>query len=154
MCRTHSIRSWAASLLFAILVACANSTTSAGAGGGGGVPTLDITAPADGAQVSVPFTVTFSSSEQLGASDTGADHVHLCIDDTECSTGYDVVEAETFDVTSLADGEHTLTALLRHADHSDAGASPVTISIVVSGGTGGAVTTPTESERPGYGGYG
>ena len=70
---------------FALSVVAAACTNTATAGGGG--DTLSVTAPADGAKVSEPFTVNLSSNQALGDPSTGDDHVHLCFDGASCDSG-------------------------------------------------------------------
>jgi hypothetical protein len=106
-----------------------------GAGGGGDGPAVEITAPEDGAEVGATFTVEFSSSEDLGPIDTGAHHVHLWFDGDESK--YEVVEAASFEVSGLSPGEHEVTASLRNADHTAAGAEDtITVTLAPGAGTG------------------
>jgi hypothetical protein len=105
-----------------------SSNTDAGAGGG---DALSISAPEDGAEVSLPFTLEMSSADPLGAPETGDHHVHVFFDGDD--SAYEVVTSDTFEVTDLSPGEHTLTASLRNADHSPAG-TDVTIDLTVAGG--------------------
>jgi hypothetical protein len=102
-----------------------------GAGGGGG---FGIAAPEDGAEVSSTFSLEISSDEELGAPDTGLHHVHVWYDGN--ANDYTVVESSTFEVNGLESGEHTITASLRNADHSEAGAEDE-ITVTVGGGAGG-----------------
>ena len=108
-------------------------TTDAGAQGGG--EALSISAPENGAEVSLPFTLELDSADPLGAPETGNHHVHVFFDGNDSE--YEVVSSDTFEVTDLPDGEHTLTASLRNADHSPAG-SEVTIDLTVAGGGSGS----------------
>lgn len=108
-----------------------DTTSDAGAGGG---DVLTIAAPEDGAEVSLPFTLEMESSDPLGAPETGDHHVHVFYDGDDSE--YEVVTTDTFEVTNLPPGDHTLTASLRNADHSPAG-TDVTIELTVAGGTGG-----------------
>jgi hypothetical protein len=110
-----------------------NSSGDGAAGSGGGEPTLDITAPEDGAKVGGTFTLEFSSSEELGPTDTGAHHVHVWFDADE--SNYEVVESSSFEASGLSSGEHEVTASLRNADHSPAGAEE-TITVTVGAGAG------------------
>jgi hypothetical protein len=111
------------------------SSGNAAAGSGGDEPTIEITAPEDGAKVGGTFTLEFSSSEELGPTDTGARHVHVWFDADE--SNYEVVESSSFEVSGLSSGEHEVTASLRNADHSPAGAEEtVTVTVGGGGGTG------------------
>jgi hypothetical protein len=111
-----------------------SSNTDAGAGAGGG-DALSISAPEDGAEVSLPFTLEMESADALGAPETGEHHVHVFFDGDD--SAYEVVTSDTFEVTDLSPGEHTLTASLRNADHSPAG-TDVTIELTVAGGGDGS----------------
>lgn len=93
---------------------------------------LTIAAPDDGAEISLPFTVEFDSSEDLGPTDDGVHHVHIFWDGEDSE--YTVVEADSVEVTEAPEGEHTLNASLRNADHSPAG---VETEITVTVGEGG-----------------
>jgi len=104
------------------------ATTATGEGG----MTLSITAPDDGGEVSLPFTVEFDSSEELGPTDDGVHHVHIYWDGDDSE--YTVVEADNIEVTEAPEGEHTLNASLRNADHSPAG---VETEITLTVGSGG-----------------
>jgi hypothetical protein len=126
-----------AALLASLGAACGSSEeggpsgTDAGAAGGGDA--LSISAPEDGAEVSLPFTLEMSSADPLGAPETGDHHVHVFFDGDD--SAYEVVTTDTFEITDLSPGEHTLTASLRNADHSPAG-TDVTIDLTVAGGSG------------------
>ena len=132
--------------------ACAGS---AGAGGGDGPLSLRITSPADGAKISQPLTVSFDSSEPIGDPSTGLHHVHLCFDGESCDTEYTLVFADTFEVSGLAAGSHTIEASLRNADHSSAGAED-RISVTVTNGASGSTPTvaPGAGDTGGSGRYG
>lgn len=111
-----------------------NSSDSGGGGGGGG-PTVEISSPADGDTVDGGFDVTFSSSEDLGPTDTGKHHIHLYEDGGD---DYEVVESDSFTVDDLDEGDHTLKAVLANADHSETDASDeVTVTVGEGGGGGG-----------------
>ena len=107
--------------------------TDAGAAGGGDA--LSISAPEDGAEVSLPFTLEMDSADPLGAPETGDHHVHVFFDGDD--SAYEVVTSDTFEITDLSPGDHTLTASLRNADHSPAG-TDVTIEVTVAGGSDGS----------------
>lgn len=122
-----------------LLVSCGGGESTGTASGGGGddagAMTLTIDSPADGDEVSAPFTLEFSSSEEIGPTDTGAFHIHVYYDGNE--EEYEVVEATTFEVTDLPAGEHEIYASLRNADHSDAGVEAEAAVMVADGGGGG-----------------
>ena len=82
-------------------------------------PTFSIASPSNGAKVKVPFTVTVSSSEPLGPTNSGKDHWHLYFDGKE--TQYEVITSTSTRVTSLSPGKHKIEASLQHADHSPVG---------------------------------
>ena len=94
--------------------------------------TLSITAPSDGAQVSVPFTVEVDSSEEIGATDTGLHHVHVYWDGDE--SAFTLVETDSVEITDAPEGQHTLTASLHNPDHTPAG---VEVDITLTVGDGG-----------------
>jgi hypothetical protein len=111
-----------------------NSGGDSGSGaavGGDGGKDLAISAPEDGGEVSLPFTLDLAAGVPLGAPETGNDHVHVFYDGDDSE--YEVVTTDSFQVTDLSPGEHTITASLRNADHSPAG-TDVTIHVTVTGG--------------------
>jgi hypothetical protein len=118
----------AAVLATLLLVACGGGEEAGSSGGSGA--SFSIASPSEGADVSVPFTLEISSSEELGPTDTGAHHVHVFFDGDD--SNYEVVESDRFEVTELSPGEHKITASLRNADHSGAGAE-AEITVVVTG---------------------
>jgi hypothetical protein len=134
MSRLRGSRLAAGAALTVLLAAgCGGGNGGGGdAGGGGGDMTLEITSPADGDTVDVPFTVELDSSEELGPTDSGAHHVHVYFDDND--EDYLVVEGDSVEVTDLPEGEHEVYASLRNADHSPAG---VETEISVTVGSGG-----------------
>jgi len=144
------LRVWLiAAVAFALLAAACGDAASAG----GGSATLDITTPADGAEVGSPFTVEVSSNVSLGEPSTGEHHVHLCFDGADCDQEYSLVYGNTFEVDDLAPGEHTIEASLRNADHSDAGVTD-TITVTVgegAGNDGGSSPSPNEGTTGAYG---
>jgi hypothetical protein len=118
--------------LVALLAAACGGGEEAGSSGGGD-GSIAIASPSDGAEVSVPFTLEFSSGVKLGATDTGAHHVHVFFDGDD--SNYEVVESDRFEVAGLSSGEHTITASLRNADHSAAGAeAEITVDVAEGGG--------------------
>ena len=116
-----------------LLAACGESGGDAAAGEDG--TTLEIVSPEAGAEIDLPFTVELESSEELGPPEEGVHHVHVYFDGNDSE--YEIVEAETWDVTTIEApaGEHTLHASLRNADHSAAGAE-TKIMVEVGGGSG------------------
>jgi hypothetical protein len=118
-------------LVGVVSAACGGGGETGSSGGGDG--SFAITSPSDGAEVSIPFTLEFSSDEELGPTDTGALHVHVFYDGDD--SDYEVVESDTFEVTGLSSGEHTVAASLRNADHSAAGAEDeITVEVTEGGG--------------------
>ena len=128
-----------------LAVAACGSNGYSGSSSGGSTPTLKITLPAAGASVTMPFTLTFTSSEPIGPTGSGKDHVHLVVDG---HTGnYQVVTSTRTQVKSLSPGKHSIRLTLQHADHSSAGAK-AQITVIVTGGSGG---TPSSAPTGGYG---
>jgi hypothetical protein len=118
-----------------LLAACGGDDGASTASGGDGM-TLSITSPGDGDDVSLPFTVELDSSEELGPTEDGVHHVHLYWDGDDSE--YTIVEADSAELTEAPDGEHTLTASLRNADHSPAGVeTEITLNVGAGGGTDG-----------------
>ena len=129
--------SLAAVVPFALAIAACgdddDAATGSGDEGGNGDGTVEIASPSDGDEVDSGFELEFSSSEELGPTDTGEKHVHLYYDGSD---EYEVVESTTFTVDDLDEGEHTITAALANADHSETGAQDE-ITVTVGGGGGG-----------------
>ena len=135
MARLRLFAAVAALALVALACGEEGSSDNGAVAAEGGGPSVEITAPQDGAEVGATFTLEFSSSEDLGPIDTGAHHVHVWIDGDE--SNYDVVEATSFEVSALSPGEHEITASLRNADHSAAGAEDtITVTLAPGAGTG------------------
>ncbi len=133
--------------LVLLATACGKKSNS-----GSGSLTVSISSPTDGASVSEPFTLKVDSSVPLGEPSTGDHHVHLCIDGASCDQTYKLVYANSFEVTGLSAGKHTLEVSLRNADHSAAGPTD-TVTITVSGGaTGSPTASPTGGGGYSYGG--
>lgn len=136
-----------AGLLLVLAVAACGIGAQAGAGNAGGA-TIGVAAPADGAQVSVPFGVQLESSVPLGEPETGNHHAHLYFDTDTDSGDYDILYGTSWQVTrSLAPGTHTITVALANPDHSLAGPTQ-SITITVGGGPGGGsdpAPTPSAS---------
>jgi hypothetical protein len=144
----------AALLALGLLAAACGSGASAASGGGSSDLWVKITAPANHAKVSEPFTVKLASSVPIGDPSTGEHHVHLCFDGQSCDSQYQLAYTNTAQVTGLSPGMHTIEASLRNADHSDAGPSAtiqVTVTGAGAGATGGATPSPSASSSGGYG---
>jgi hypothetical protein len=144
------------SRLFALVIgallltatACGSASSSGSSSGSGG-PTLKIVSPANDASVSEPFKLTFTSSEPIGPTDSGKDHVHLYVDGN--TTSYQVITSSPTEVKNLSPGKHTLKLTLQHADHSPVGPE-AQVTVTVSGGTGGSPSpTPSSGSSGGYG---
>jgi hypothetical protein len=135
----------AAAALAAGLLAGCGSQSSAGSGSGSDSPTLSITSPSSGETVGSSFTVEWESDVDLGEPDTGKDHVHVFVDGN--SNDYTVVGGDSFEVTGLSDGSHTVDVTLQHADHSPAGAEDQ-VDVMVSGSG-----SSDDSSSGGGGGY-
>ncbi|HEY7400981.1 MAG TPA: hypothetical protein VH989_08800 [Actinomycetota bacterium] len=143
--------------LVVVLALVATACGSSASAGGGGA-SLTIAEPMDGATVPSTFTVRVDSSVPLGPPSTGDDHVHLCFDGASCDTEYKLVYGNTFQVSGLTPGQHTIQASLRNADHSAAGPTDsITVTVEGSASSGSMSTnngTPTPSPSSGGGHYG
>lgn len=137
--RRTSLAPLAASLvLILVLGACGSETsgsddTSSTEAGGGGGSSITIESPEDGAEVPASFTVELSTDEELSMSDSEALHVHLVYDGNEQEP--DMIDSESFEVTGLEPGEHTITASLRDSAHAPTGPEDA-ITVMVEGGGG------------------
>jgi hypothetical protein len=129
-----------------LLVGCGNQS-SAGSGSSSDSPTLTITSPSSGETVGSSFTVEWESNVDLGEPDTGKDHVHVFIDGN--SNDYTVVGGDSFEVTGLSNGEHTVDVTLQNADHSPAGAEDKVDVMVSSSGS----QSPSDDSSSGGGSY-
>jgi hypothetical protein len=138
-------------LVSGLMVAACNAegaaTSATGADNG-----LSITAPAEDAQVQVPFTVKLKSDVPLAAPETGEHHAHIFFDGDDSQ--YILAYGDSVRISKLpagvGPGEHVLDASLRNADHSAAGVeTKVDIDIRTSGGsqTGGSGGS---DDAPGY----
>lgn len=120
---------------------------------GGEGPSVTIEQPAEGDELTAPFTVVVESSEELGTTDSGNHHVHLYFDGDD--TAYEVIESgngEEFEISAdspalegLEPGEHTMNVSLRNADHSEAGAEDE-VAVTIGGGSGGGSGEDTQDE--------
>lgn len=140
-------------IAIALLVAACGSASQAGGGSADQPATIALTAPTDGAQVTVPFDVQLDSSVPLGEPETGNHHAHLYFDTDTDSADYDIVYGNTAQVTRpLAPGQHTIIVALANPDHSLAGPTQ-TITVTVgetggSGGSGGSGASPSPVVTP------
>lgn len=153
MRRTRSRGLWFAGLASITLLAAA-CAGGAGAGAGGSDSlSMRISSPEEGAQVSDPFTVTLDANVPLDEPSTGEHHVHLCFDGADCNveSEYALVYGDTFEVSDLSPGEHTIEASLRNADHTEAGVSDE-ITVTVGGGGAGS-DRETDSDEDSGGGF-
>lgn len=125
-----------------------NSSSDSNSGGGSSsTQAIEITSPADGADVEDGFEVDFASSEDLGATDTGKHHVHLFFDGSD---DYEVVETPSYAVDEPLDpGEHTIKAALANADHSLTG-DETEITVNVTGDGSGGGSSDTTDDDSGY----
>jgi hypothetical protein len=112
---------------------------------------LAIASPADGDRVAGEFTVALDANVPLDDPSTGEHHVHLCIDGADCDveSEYSLVYGDSFEVTGLSPGEHTIGASLRNADHSEAGVSD-DITVTVGDGAPSENTENTEDTGGGF----
>lgn len=137
----------AVAVLAAGMLAGCGSESSAGSGSGSDSPSLSITSPSEGDTVGSSFTVKWQSNVDLGEPDTGKDHVHVFVDGN--SNDYTVVGGDSFEVTGLSDGQHTVDVTLQNADHSPAGAEDQ-IDVMVSGS---GSQSPSDDSSSGGGSY-
>lgn len=137
----------AVAVLAAGMLAGCGSESSAGSGSGSDSPSLSITSPSEGDTVGSSFTVNWQSNVDLGEPDTGKDHVHVFVDGN--SNDYTVVGGDSFEVTGLSDGQHTVDVTLQNADHSPAGAEDQ-IDVMVSGS---GSQSPSDDSSSGGGSY-
>ena len=133
-------------VVIAILVV-GGAAYAATSGGGVNGMTIGVTAPSDGAEVSIPFDVTLQSNVPLGPPETGNHHAHLYFDTGTDATDYDIVYGNTWQVTrQLSPGKHTIIAALANPDHSLAG--PTQTFTVTVGGSGGGGSGGGSSQSP------
>jgi hypothetical protein len=129
--------------------ACAKKNSPASGGSSSGGMWVKITSPTAGASVKMPLTIQLQASVPLGDPSTGEHHVHLCVDGASCDSGnYVLVYGNSGQITGLSAGTHTITASLRNADHSAAGAQ-TSVTVTVSG-SGGGGTSSSPSTHYGY----
>jgi hypothetical protein len=119
----------------------AAASPSGGGSGGGGKAALTIRTPKDGASVTAPVRLSFTTSVALGPPSSGKDHVHVFIDGK--TQDYTVVPKTTYTVRNIPTGRHTIGVTLQHADHSPAGPSAqVTVNVTGGGGASSAPSSP------------
>ncbi|SDT40701.1 hypothetical protein [Microlunatus soli] len=126
---------------------------SSGGGGGGGDDsgaTISITAPKDHATVSEPFRLTVKSSEAMGPTSSGKDHLHLTFDGN--AQDYTVETKPTVMINNLKSGQHKIKVTLQHADHSPVGPA-AEITVTVMSGTSGGSPSPSSSRSTDTNGY-
>jgi hypothetical protein len=129
--------------------AAAGATTTPGqeAGAGGaedaGGMSIAIDEPADGADVGGEFDVRMSPSVEVGEPETGLHHIHLYYDGNTNEGEYGIVYGNTFTVSGLAPGEHTIEAVIANADHSLTDTRTSITVNVTEGGAGGPGTATT-----------
>jgi hypothetical protein len=143
----------AAFLTAAALAGCGGSSDASSGSGGqagggqqGGAP-LTITPPKNGDTVTLPFTVKYTTSEQLGPTDSGKDHVHVFLDGKK--NEYTVVPTNSYQIKNAPTGMHEVDVTLQHADHSPVGPSAKIMVNIQGSGSGGGSTG-----GGGGGGYG
>jgi hypothetical protein len=126
-----------------LLVAAACGSDNSG-GSSGGAMTISIKSPADGAQVTEPFTVEVDTSVPVGEPSTGRHHVHLYYDGATAEGEYDIVYANSAEVTRLSPGQHVIEAVIANADHSTTDArQKITVNVGAGAPAGGGETTTT-----------
>jgi hypothetical protein len=139
----------------AALAGCGGSSnaSSGGQGSGGqgsgsqqGSSALTITEPKNGATVTLPFTVKYTTSEPLGPTDSGKDHVHVFLDGKK--NEYTVVPANSYEIKNAPAGKHEIDVTLQRADHSPVGPTAKIMVNITGAGTGGGTSGGT-----GGGGY-
>jgi hypothetical protein len=131
-----------------LLAACGGDSDASG----GSSPSVSITSPADGATVGSDVEVSWDTSARLGEPETGRDHVHVFVDGH--SNDYTVVGGNSFTVTGLSPGKHTIDVTLQHADHSSAGAEDeVEVTVSPSGQAPSSPSTTEGTPSSGGGGY-
>lgn len=147
------LRLLAALAVFALLAAACGSDASAASGGSD--LSVSIAAPEDGATVGSSFVVNLGASVPIGDPSTGEHHVHLCFDGDSCDEQYVLAYQDHVTVDTLSPGEHTITASLRNADHSDAGPTDsITVTVSANDGTGTNSGGSGGGSGSGGGGYG
>jgi hypothetical protein len=119
------------------------AASPSGGSSGGGKAALTILTPKDGASVTAPVKLSFTTGVALGPPSSGKDHVHVFIDGR--TQDYTVVPKTTYTVRNIPAGRHTIGVTLQHADHSPVGPSAQVTVNVKGGGGGGASSTPSST---------
>jgi Bacterial Ig domain/CHRD domain len=142
------------SALFAVLAACGGGYGSSGGGGGGGVtcggaynvacppPTVSISAPAANATVSgtVVLTATATAASQYGVTVAS---VEFLVDNASVGTVMASPYTFMWDSTKVANGDHTLSAMVTDSVGGNA-TSPGVVVNVQNAGAMGAVLEPMQ----------
>ena len=150
---TRNLRLLGLLAVLALLAAACGGDASASSGGSG--LSVSIAAPKDGATVGSSFVVNLEASVPIGDPSTGEHHVHLCFDGDSCDSKYVLAYQDHVTVDTLDPGEHTITASLRNADHSDAGPSDtITVTVSANGQTGTSTGAGSMGSSGSGGGYG
>jgi hypothetical protein len=113
----------AAVLVAAMLTACCDAQDD---------EWMEITSPAAGDEVTVPFEVTIETSVPLGPPSDDVHHVHIWFGDDQ--SVFLVGESDTVLVDNAPNGAHTMHVTLHYADHQPAGPQ-VSLPLVISGGS-------------------
>jgi hypothetical protein len=130
----------------ALVLLAAACGSDYGTSSGDSAHSVSITSPANGAQVGESFDVHLALNFPIGDPDTGRDHVHLYYDGNTTEGEYGIAYSDTFTVTGLSPGMHTIQAVIAHADHSATSTRSEPITVEVSDGqpsSGGAGGTPS-----------
>jgi hypothetical protein len=137
------------SALTLLAAACGSSHDTAA--GSSGDPVVEIAAPANGAQVGQSFEVQLKLNFPIGDPSTGREHVHLYYDGNTTEGEYGIAYNDTFTVTGLSPGKHTIQAVVAHADHSltDSRSQEITVEVTNATGTTTAAP-PTSAGNSGY----
>jgi hypothetical protein len=137
----------AVAVLGAGLLSGCGDQSSAGSSSGSDSPSVTITSPSEGDTVGSDFMVKWDSNVSLGDPDTGKHHIHIFVDGA--TSDYTVVGGNSFEVTGLSPGDHTVDVTLQNADHSSAGAEDQ-VDVTVSGA--GGSNSPSDDSSGGGGG--
>ena len=127
--------------LVLVTSACGGNSSATQAGSA----SIRISAPADGATVGREFTLTLDPSVPIGEPSTGRHHVHVYYDGNRSTdpADYGIAYDKSFTVSGLADGPHTIEAVIANADHSLTDARTEIDVTVSSSGADDAPTTTT-----------
>ena len=149
--RVARLRSGVSALALAVALALLVAACGSSSASPGGPATIRITAPTDGATVERQFTVMLDPSVPIGEPSTGRHHVHLYYDGNRSTNtaNYDIAYTDSFTVTRLAPGQHTIEAVIANADHSVTDAH-TQITVMVSNSSAGNPPAATTSSGYGY----